>query len=349
MSHNKLLYIGLNGYAGAGKDTVAKMMCLILNHQHEYTESELFGIFSRDMAKYKYATTGEFNTKYSKVINIAYADQLKELCSVMFGIPVRRFYDNKSNGYINISGDFSYTESKPFNIITAEDYASGPQAYQNSSINYWMSLREVLVYVGTYVLQNEINRKIFINIVNNKLKNECKVNSNLKYAIITDIRFQQEFDYIQEKKGITINITRDDLEILPNIAEHSMEDEVNYDIVIENNGTYEELFHNVYEIIHNHDIFKNDVVQLISHDNTDNFLRLEGSSEDDSKRVYRLCMQYDICRLTHASEDSIAMVDPSGGPAIYKGQEIDNLPGYIVDDIITESDPFKILIIANRK
>ena len=30
---NKLLYIGLNGFAGSGKDTVAKMIKTILNYK----------------------------------------------------------------------------------------------------------------------------------------------------------------------------------------------------------------------------------------------------------------------------------------------------------------------------
>ena len=32
---NKLLYIGLNGFAGSGKDTVAKLLSVMLNNKWE--------------------------------------------------------------------------------------------------------------------------------------------------------------------------------------------------------------------------------------------------------------------------------------------------------------------------
>ena len=55
---------------------------------------------------------------------IAYADQLKEICSSIFGIPVQRFYQNKSNAWICINDKFQYTEIKPEeeSIVTSEDY-----------------------------------------------------------------------------------------------------------------------------------------------------------------------------------------------------------------------------------
>ena len=44
---NKLLYIGLNGLAGSGKDTVAKMLKTILSKQWESLEECKTYYFSR--------------------------------------------------------------------------------------------------------------------------------------------------------------------------------------------------------------------------------------------------------------------------------------------------------------
>ena len=44
-----LLYIGLNGYAGSGKDTVAKMLYCILNYNWE-TKEECWNKFKKEYA-----------------------------------------------------------------------------------------------------------------------------------------------------------------------------------------------------------------------------------------------------------------------------------------------------------
>ena len=45
-----LLYIGLNGYAGSGKDTVAKILKVILNNKNESLEKckEIFNRFYKN-------------------------------------------------------------------------------------------------------------------------------------------------------------------------------------------------------------------------------------------------------------------------------------------------------------
>ena len=183
-----------------------------------------------------------------------------------------------------------------------------------------MSLREILVYVGTYVLQQSVNKHIFINIVRNKIREEQYHNHNLKYVIITDNRFVHELEYIHENNGIAITIKRDSVQQLDNIAEHDLDDEEDYDYIINNSGSYDELFKTIWDIVHEDIIFKNTTIDLYTRDNIDNYLRLVEVNEH--RYIYQLCLPYKIQKL-YRNEGKITMIDPTGGPLICLGQEIE--------------------------
>ena len=115
MNNNNILFIGLNGYAGSGKDTLAKALIIMLDNNFNtfkdfisfYNEHEGYGV-KHDV---KYATSiDKKNISKERCMCIAFADQLKKICSDMFGIPVDRFYYNKGNSFVCINKDFEYTE-----------------------------------------------------------------------------------------------------------------------------------------------------------------------------------------------------------------------------------------------
>lgn len=319
---NNLLYIGLNGYAGSGKDTVAKILQHILSKKNSWKDLEHCKKYYKPNNPKNFATfNDDKDLKSSKVTCIAFADQLKKICATMFGIPVDRFYYNKGNAWICINKDFEYTETKPMSnyIISAEDYYTGISNYTNSNERYWMSLREILVYVGTYVGQRSINKQIFVNIVNNTINTLAKQNQDLEYVIVTDVRFLHELDFITNHNGITINIERDSVNVLNNIAEHDLDDNEDFDFVIDNNGTYDDLFEQVWNLVYDNPIFLNKTIELDSRDNTNNYLRLV--EHHDKYDTYHLCTEYDVIGVKHVNGD-IIMIDPSGGPAIYVDQTI---------------------------
>ena len=321
---NNLLYIGLNGFAGSGKDTVAKMIKTILNYNWESLE---------DCKKYYKSVytsptiSATFNTERESetlpVFCVAFADQLKKICSDIFGIPVERFYQNKSNAWVCINKDFQYTELHPIDeyIVTAEDYYNNIAMYKSSDNKYWMSLREILVYVGTYVLQQDLNKNIFVNIVHNLVHNKQLKNPELKYVLLTDIRFNHEIDYIHENNGITISIVRDDVQQLDNIAEHDLDDEDRWDYIITNNGTYDELFEKIWNILHDDIEFRNNTVEIQTRDSINNYLRLVNYGDYDEE-IYKLCTQYPVKELFR-SDGEIYMVNPVGGPIIEVGKELE--------------------------
>ena len=337
---NKLLYIGLNGLAGSGKDTVAKMLKAILVKEWSNIEEakEFYNMYFKNPNTS--ATFGNNNPYKFQVYCIAFADQLKNICSSIFGIPVERFYNNKSNAWICINKDFNYTEIRPENVITADEYYYNCSEYKNSDTKYYLSLREILVYIGTYVLQQDINKDVFINIVENTINNISLHNNILKYIIVTDIRFLHELDYVKKHNGITIKIINPKVEALDNIAEHELDEEDDYNYYIDNTGSYDDLFQQVWDLVHNEVVFKNEIVQLYTRDNIDNYLRLI----DNNK--WQLCSPYNISRINH-NDGNISMLDMVGGPTIYIGEII---PGtnYIAKKINID-DSGKFFIIETEK
>ena len=110
------LYIGINGFAGSGKDTVAKMLKIILGSNHssmEECKQYYKSIYNNPLYSATFSLSGVNTDSLFKdypVMCIAYADQLKYICSAIFGIPVKRFYMNKSNAWICINKDFQYIQ-----------------------------------------------------------------------------------------------------------------------------------------------------------------------------------------------------------------------------------------------
>lgn len=356
---NNLLFIGLNGYAGAGKDTVAKMLKTILSKEWNNIEEVKEYYFSTYTNPTQSATFKQnVHCEQSAVLCIAYADQLKEICSTMFGIPIERFYMNKSNAWICISDQFQYTEIQPDkdHILTAEQFYYEISNLEKNNTKYWLSLREILVYVGTYVLQQTINRDIFVNIIRNKIKEEQAKNPNLKYVIVTDNRFNHELNYMNESNAITMTITRDSVKQLDNIAEHDLDNIENYDYVIDNSSSYDDLIQNVWNIVHENIEFSNITETLYTRENINNYLRLikVENEYDDIIETYKLCVSNTINEL-YRTNGEITYINPIGGPQICVGDVIDgtksnNHPnGLIPEKIVMDELTGKFLIITRSE
>ena len=340
---NNILYIGLNGLAGSGKDTVAKILNIILKESwssYEMAKTYYDNFYTKPNASASYYE--KIKEKNSSIICLAFADQLKRICADIFGIPLKCFYFNKSTAWICINKDFQYTEIRPEeNVVSCEEYYYNLDQYKNSDRKYWMSLRDILVYIGTYVLQADLNKKVFINTIENQIKNNLLNNDNLKYVILTDVRFIHELDYIRKNNGIMINIIRDHIKQLPNIAEHELDEEDSYDFTIYNDGTQEDLFKKVWDLVHENMIFKNITCNLDIRENINNYLR------QIDYNTYKVCSPYNIQQIAHNEDGYISMIDLKGGPTIDLGIEI---PGTeLIPDKIEMDDNNKFIIYIKQE
>ena len=278
------LFIGLHGYAGSGKDTVGKILRTILSHNfstfEEFSEYYTEHCGYAERGSFDFATIGE-NVLYNNVLCVAFTDQLKEICHSMFGIPLQKFYYNKETGYLCINGNFEYTQNlgETEKIDTTEDFSK-----TKYTTRVWMSLREILVYVGTNLLQNYVNKSTFVNTLNNKVYSTISNNQNVGTIIISDVRFPHEIDYIENQCGITIDIIRPNVSQMSNIGEHSLDKyKDKYTFTIMNDGIYKDLLFKVWELVHENIEFFNNVIETNQHTQ----MRLIKINNDKSN-VYRL-------------------------------------------------------------
>ena len=326
---NDILYIGLHGFAGSGKDTVAKALRLMLSYNWESFE-DFKTTWEKEAFKMSYATFGQEQSNEDCVCYcIAFADQLKHVCAAMFGIPIEHFYYNKENGWISISDNFEYTERQPNeqDIISAEEYYCWINSNNYPIGHKWMSLREVLVFIGTYVCQNLVNKDIFVNGVKNRVKMIAARNKMLKYIICTDVRFYHELDFIRQQNGINIDIIRSDVKQLDNVAEHDFDGcDDEFDFTINNDGTYDDLLHELWDTVHDNSVFRNNTIQLMTHDGSNNYLR------EISDNKYECFFEHGVIRTVKEHGETV-LIDPIGGPSIITGNMLYNDNGKIVGKV----------------
>ena len=154
-------------------------------------------------------------------------------------------------------------------------------------------------------------------------------------------------NFIHENNGITISIIRNSIEQLNNVAEHDLDDVEDYDFVIDNSGTYDDLFEEVWNIVHNNIEFRNKTLSLYTRDNINNYLRLCYVNDDHAE--WKLCCPYYIQKI-YKNEDIIKLVDPIGGPTICINEYLDSSNGVLyVNQIEHIEDKNQFIIYTKRR
>lgn len=149
---------------------------------------------------------------------IAFADPIKKMIKIMFPDLPRKF----------LNGPSKY-RAKPI-----------PGAFKDGKP---LTIRQLLIDLGTKV-GRAANDNIWLNVFDKTYEKALKNNDII---IVTDTRFRNEFDHLKNKGFIAIKIVRDDYTKILDISETS-QDAINdseYDFIIYNNGTLEELKVNI--------------------------------------------------------------------------------------------------------
>lgn len=154
---------------------------------------------------------------------IAFADALKDACRCIFGFTEEQLY-----------GSLKET--------TDEFWQTSP--------------RRVLQFVGTDLFRDHlmeimpwINQNIWVEVVKKKILDEWKTNPNTRF-VITDVRFPNEIDLINQLNGITVRVSRPSINI--DTDPHPSEIQIETLPVmheISNEGTKEELFNNAVQFL----------------------------------------------------------------------------------------------------
>lgn len=195
--------IGISGKCGSGKSLFAK---LLQKYDQEYA-----------------------------IVN--FADKLKEVCSVITGLPVESF--NSRRG-------------KEMDLPTIwNNHKSPTPAY--SPVEK-LTVRNFMQLVGTDALRDNVHSNIWVNaLFSEYLKMEAKWGNTPKW-IVADVRFPNEADEIRARGGILIRLTREQSIQRP-LCEQYHPSEVMLDNYsgfryrIENNGSIIELEDHAREII----------------------------------------------------------------------------------------------------
>jgi hypothetical protein len=171
----------------------------------------------------------------------SFAKPLKDACSVMFGWPREM-----------LEGD---TE-------VSRKWREEPDVYWSEKFSKEFSPRLALQLMGTEAGRNVFHKDVWVISLLNRSKG--------KDVVVTDVRFRNEIDYIQEHGGIIIRVKRgsepewystlkeiksesERAEVMRFIGIHQSEwDWVGseFDYTIENNGTIEQLGNRVNEVLH---------------------------------------------------------------------------------------------------
>lgn len=208
------MIIGINGKIGVGKDTVGEIIQKLC------------------------ATNNGPKFEIKK-----FAGKLKQIASILTGIPVEKFEDQEFKK-TNLSGEWSTVNSLSTRHKIRKD----------------MTVRELLQKLGTEAMRDGLHTNVWVNALFSdyvpvvKEWDEFGNDTLVEYPswCITDMRFPNEMEAVKERGGITIRVNRDNgtraIDTNPHPSETGL-DNVEFDYVIENDGTIEDLIEKVRTIL----------------------------------------------------------------------------------------------------
>lgn len=241
MSINKVTIVGIKGFKGSGKDTVASMISYILHD----------GIMKANYDTWLLYHKNGFVENDEIIIH--FADKLKDDISEFCGIDRKlldkqeikeNYYYNFKTGIVstNIKDVFYVVDNCNDAILKYNDLAEYLVLYSN---NISIKIRTLLQYYGTNVIRNHFWHKAFINYTMNKA---FDIRNSKGQCIIADARFENdECEAIKQCGGMIIRVDRK----LNNNDNHESEQiKISQDdYVIDNTGTLVGLFYKVLKFV----------------------------------------------------------------------------------------------------
>jgi hypothetical protein len=181
------MIIGINGKIGVGKDTVGAIIKgLLLTNKNQSSEIKKF------------------------------AGKLKEIASILTGIPIEKFEDQEFKN-TNLSSEWDYQ-------LIDKDWINGKPVLPILKL---MTVRTLLQKLGTEAMREGLHKNVWVNALFADYRKEGgneggeRVASDGGYYsapsykgqypnwIITDMRFPNEMESVVERSGITIRVVRD--------------------------------------------------------------------------------------------------------------------------------------------
>lgn len=234
MSINKVTIVGIKGFKGSGKDTVASMISYILHD----------GIMKANYDTWLLYHKNGFVENDEIIIH--FADKLKDDISEFCGID-RKLLDRqeiKENYYYNFKTGIVSTNIKDIDYVinTVLEYDNlSTLLLLNNNIS--IKIRALLQYYGTNVIRNHFWHEAFIRYTMNKA---FDIKNSKGQCIIADARFEDECMAIKYYGGKIIRVDRR----VNNDNHESEQIKISQDdYVIDNTGTLVGLFYKVLKFV----------------------------------------------------------------------------------------------------
>lgn len=234
MSINKVTIVGIKGFKGSGKDTVASMISYILHD----------GIMKANYDTWLLYHKNGFVENDEIIIH--FADKIKDDISEFCGID-RKLLDKqeiKENYYYNFKTGIVSTNIKGANyVINNALEFDNLSALLLLNTNVSIKIRVLLQYYGTNVIRNHFWHNAFVHYTINKA---FDIRNKLGQCIIADARFDNECNVIKVCGGKIIRVDR-----RVNNDNHESEQIkiCDDDYVIDNTGTLVGLFYKVLKFV----------------------------------------------------------------------------------------------------
>lgn len=234
MSINKVSIVGIKGFKGSGKDTVASMISYILYD----------GIMKATYDKWLLYHKNGFVENDEIIIH--FADKLKDDIAAFCNID-RKLLDRqdiKEENYYNFKTGIVSTNIKDIdcviNTVLEYDNLSTLLLLNN---NVSIKIRALLQYYGTNVIRNHFWHEAFIRYTMNKA---FDIKNSKGQCIIADARFEDECMAIKYYGGKIIRVDRR----VNNDNHESEQIKISQDdYVIDNTGTLVGLFYKVLKFV----------------------------------------------------------------------------------------------------
>lgn len=235
MNINKVTIVGIKGFKGSGKDTVASMISYILHD----------GIMKATYDTWLLYHKNDFIENDEIIIH--FADKLKDDIAGFCNIE-RKLLDKqeiKENYYYNFKTGIVSTNIKDVDYVI-----NNALEFDNLSTllllntNVSIKIRTLLQYYGTNVIRNHFWHNAFVHYTINKA---FDIRNKLGQCIIADARFDNECNVIKVCGGKIIRVDRR----VNNDDNHESEQiKISQDdYVIDNTGTLVGLFYKVLKFV----------------------------------------------------------------------------------------------------
>jgi len=129
---------------------------------------------------------------------------------------------------------------------------------QDMGPEWGMTYRDLLQRLGTEAMRNGLHENVWVNALFADYHFNIEKDEQMPNWLITDCRFPNELEAVKTHKGITIKVIRDSGNTIgtTHASETALDDYTEWDYVVDNNGSIEDLKTQVFSILEKESLLK---------------------------------------------------------------------------------------------